>query len=178
MIFKEGEKVKKEFEFDTRYSDVEQDLQDRENQIKPIHFKTCSKCGETKPIFKFSLDKRNLDGRMNICRACRSLESLKYYYHNRVKMLIQNREYLKANKKKRSIYSKSYREKHKEYLKELTSKWYMSNKKAIKKRNLKYYQENKEACQARRELWIEKNKEKIREYNREYKRKHKILKTG
>jgi len=165
--------VKREFEFDTRYSDVEQDLQERENRIKTICFKICSKCGETKSIFKFSIDKRNLDGRTNVCKACRSREGLKYYYHNRVKMLIQNREYLKANKENRSIYSKRYRRKHKEQLKKNAKKWYKKNKKAIKKRNLEYYQENKEACQIRRKLWIENNKERIREYNREYKRKHK-----
>jgi len=167
--------AKKSFEFDTRYSDVEQDLQDRENRIKTICFKVCSKCGEVKPIFKFSVDKRNLDGRTNVCKACRSLEGLKYYYHNRVKMLIQNREYLKANKKNRSIYSKRYREKNREYLKGLAKKRYKKNKERIKKRNLEYYQENLEACQIRRGLWIEKNKERIREYNREYKRKHKIV---
>ncbi len=137
-------------------------------------FKTCLKCGETKLISKFSLDKRNLDGRTNICKACRSWEGLKYYYHNRSKMLIKNREYLKANKENRSIYSKNYRRKNKERLKELASKWYMSNKEAIKERNNKYYQEHKEACLTRRKLWIIKNKEKIKEYNRGYKRKHKI----
>jgi len=165
--------VKKSFEFEPRYSDIEQSLEERKSRIKTICFKTCSKCGEIKLIFKFSIDKRSLDGRTNVCKACRSREGLNYYYHNRVKMLIQNREYLKANKKKRSIYSKDYRRKHKERLKELAQKWYKSNKKAIKKRNLKYYQENKEACQIRRKLWIEKNKERIKKYNREYKRKHK-----
>ncbi len=166
--------VKKSFEFEPRYSDIEQGIEERKNRIKTLCFKICSKCGETKLIFKFSLDKRNLDDRMNICKACRSLESLNYYYHNRVKMLIKNREYLKANKENRSIYSKDYRRKNKERLKKLAKKWYKSNKKAIKKRNLKYYQENKEACQARRELWIEKNKEKIREYNWEYKRRRRL----
>jgi len=169
--------TKKSYEFDTRYSDIEQGLEERKNKIKIICFKTCSKCGETKLIFKLSADKRNLDGRTNVCKACRSLESLKYYYHNRVKILIQVREYQKNNKRDRSIYFKNYREKHGEQLKEKASKWYMSNKEAIKKRNLKYYQENLVACQIRRELWREKNKGRIREYNREYKRKHKILKA-
>ena len=139
-------------------------------------FKTCSKCGETKLIFKFSLDKRNLDGRVSVCKACRSLEYLKYYYHNRGKILIQVREYHKNNKRDRSIYFKNYREKHGEQLKELAKKWYLENKETIKKRNLKYYQANKEACRQNRKLWIEKNKEKIKRYNREYKRKHKISK--
>jgi len=167
--------AEKSFEFDTRYSDVEQSLEERKSRIKTICFKTCSKCGEIKPVFKFSVDKRNLDGRTNVCKACRSLEGLRHYYQNRSKMLIQNREYLQANKENRRIYSKRYREKHKEQLKKNAKKWYKKNKKAIKKRNLKYYRENREACQARRELWIINNREKIKKYNREYNLKHRII---
>ena len=137
-------------------------------------FKTCSKCGETKLIFKFSIDKRNLDGRTNICKACRSREGLKYYYHNRVKMLIQNKEYRDTHKRDRSIYSKNYQEGHKEHLRELAREWYLKNREAIRERNNKYYQEHREACQTRRELWRIKNKERIKKYNREYKRKHKV----
>ncbi|MBA7500124.1 hypothetical protein ES704_02877 [subsurface metagenome] len=141
-------------------------------------FKVCSKCRERKPIFKFPIDKRNLDGRTNICKACRSRESLKYYYQNQSKILIQGKEYRDNHKKNRSIYNEKYREVHKEQLKKNAKKWYKSNKKAIKERNLKYYQENLVACQIRRGLWIEKNKERIREYNRQYKRKHKLASQG
>lgn len=137
-------------------------------------FKTCSRCGETKLIFKFSVDKRNLDGRIRVCKTCRSLEYLKYYYQNRGKILMQNKEYRKTNKKDRSIYFKNYQEEHKEHLKELARKWYLENKEAIKERNNKYYQEHREACLTRRELWRIKNRERIKKYNREYKRKHKI----
>jgi post-segregation antitoxin (ccd killing protein) len=139
-------------------------------------FKTCLKCGETKLISKFSVDKRNLDGRISVCKACRSLEGLKYYYHNQSKRLIQGKEYRDNHKKNRSIYNEKYRIDHKEELKERASKWYQENKEAIKKRNLKYYQENLVACLARRELWRSKNKESIRKYNREYKRKGKGIK--
>ncbi|MBA7542718.1 hypothetical protein ES705_35042 [subsurface metagenome] len=163
--------AKKSFEFDTRYSDIEKELEERKNRIKTICFKTCSKCGETKYIFKFSSDKRNTDGRINICKACRSQESLRYYYQNRAKRLVQVKEYRENHQEQRSAYYKNYQEENREYLKKFAHKWYKKNKKQIKKRNLKYYQENLEACQIRRKLWIEKNKERIREYNREYQRK-------
>ncbi|MBA7578707.1 hypothetical protein ES695_15145 [Candidatus Atribacteria bacterium 1244-E10-H5-B2] len=166
--------AKKTYEFDTLFSDVEQDLEERKSRIKTICFKVCSKCGEIKPIFKFSIEKRNIDGRIGICKICRAKESLEYYYLHRDKKLIQGKEYRDNHKKNRSIYNEKYREDHKEQLKKNAEKWYKKNKKAIKKRNLKYYQENKEACQARRELWIENNREKIKKYNREYERKHKI----
>ncbi|MQY75139.1 MAG: hypothetical protein GH148_06395 [Clostridia bacterium] len=67
--------AKKSFEFDTRYSDVEQELEERKSHITPILFRVCSKCGETKLIFKFSKDKRNTDDRVGICKECRSKES-------------------------------------------------------------------------------------------------------
>lgn len=163
--------AKRSYEFDTLFSDIEQELEERKNRIKAIRFKICSKCGETKPIYKFSIDKRNIDGRLGVCKTCRSLESLEYYYQNRDKILIRIKEYQETHKKDRSVYFKDYWKEHKEHLKKLAGEWYKSNKKAIKKRNLKYYEENREACQAIRELWREKNKEKIKKYNREYKSK-------
>ena len=152
------------------FSRIGQDFRNRKSKIKSPCFKVCSRCGETKQIFKFSVDKRNTNGLTNICRGCRSLEYLEYYYQNKEKILIKCKEYRDTNKENRSAYSEKYREDHKEQLKKNAREWYKSNKKAIKKRNLKYYQENLVACQVRRGLWIIKNKEKIKKYNREYRK--------
>jgi len=159
---------KKPYEFDALFSDIEQEFEERKNRIKAIHYKVCSKCGEKKPVSKFSVDKRNTDGRIKVCKVCRSRESLEYYYQNREQILIRDKEYQKTNKKDRSNYFKDYRREHKEQLKKNAGKWYKKNKKAIKKRSLKYYEENREACEAIRELWREANKEKIKKYNWEY----------
>lgn len=160
--------AKKSFEFEPRYSDIEQSLEERKSRIKTICFKICSKCGETKPIFKFSMEKRNLNGRTNICKACKIKEYLKYYYQNRERTLLKCKEYRDTNKGRRSMYYKKYQEDHKKQLKKNARKWYKKNRKRIKERNLQYYQEHEQACLVRRRLWRIKNKEKIREYNREY----------
>ncbi|MBA7525523.1 hypothetical protein ES705_17674 [subsurface metagenome] len=165
--------AKKSFEFDTRYSDVEQELEERKSRIKTIRFKTCLKCGELKMLFKFTTDKRNSDGKMAICKSCRSKESLEYYYNNWEKLLIKHKEYRDTHQIDRSKYFETYQKNHKEHLQKLSKDWYKKNKKRIKKRNLKYYQENLEACKQIRKLWIEKNREGIKKYNRGYKRKHK-----
>ncbi len=146
----------------------ELELEKREDKIKPIRFKICSKCGETKLIFKFSVDKRNSDGRMGVCKACRCRQSLKHYYENRDKILIRAKEYQDTHKRDRSKYFENYQGEHKEHLKKVAKSWYKKNKEAIKERNLKYYNENKEACNIRRANWIKNNKEKIRKYNQEY----------
>ena len=169
--------VKRSFEFATRFSDIEQKLEERKLKERTKCFKTCSKCGETKLIFKFSVDKRNLDGRTTICKACKVLEYEKYYYKNKTRILIQSKKYRDTNKKDRSKYLKSYQKEHKEQLKKNARKWYIKNKEAIKERNLKYYQAHEQACLVRRRLWRIKNRERIRKYNREYKRKHKASNT-
>ena len=77
-------------------------------------FKTCSKCGETKLISKFSIDKRNLDGRTGVCKECWNRYYLERYYQNRDKILMQNKKYRDAHQRDRRIYFRNYREEHKE----------------------------------------------------------------
>lgn len=150
----------------------ERELEEREDKEATKIFKVCPKCGVRKPIFQFSTDKRNTASRANICKACKVIEYLRYYYENRNRILIVNKKYRENNKGLRSIYYKIYQEKNRKKLSKLASEWYQANKEAIKNRNLKYFEANKETCLARKKLWVEKNREKIREYNREYKRTH------
>jgi len=167
--------VKGDLEFSNLFSPAWQDFQERKNKIseRTRSFKVCSKCGEIKPIFKFSVDRRNTDGRTNICKACKIIEYMNYYYQNRSEILVKIKKYRENNKRDRSKYFKDYQEKHKEHLKEKAKKWYLENKEMIKERNLKYYQDHEQACRVKRKLWGIKNREKIKKYNREYKQKHK-----
>ena len=128
--------MRRDLEFSNLFSPAWQDFQERKNRIKTVCFKVCSKCGKIKQIFKFSVDKRNIDGRTNICKACKILEYLKYYYQNREKILIQSKKYRDTNKRDRSIYFKNYRKEHKEQLKKNAREWYIKNKEAIKEGGL------------------------------------------
>jgi len=163
-IFREGEELNK------FYLDYHKDFRLKE---KTKCFKTCSRCKEIKLISKFPADRRSLDGLSGICRECRNQEQLKYYYHNRGKMLIQNKIYRDTHKRDRRVYSKNYREKNRERFKVLAREFYLKNREAIIKRSNKYYQDHKESCRARKKLWRIKNKEGIREYNKKYKLEHK-----
>ncbi len=112
-------------------------LEDRKQKIKEIKFKVCRKCGEKKPVFKFSIDKRNRNGIANICKACLNLASLDYYYHNRESRLALVKKYDKEHKDQRRIYSESYREDHFDHLQKEAKIYYRKNRKRIKKRDLK-----------------------------------------
>lgn len=149
----------------------EEELGIREEKERCKIFRICPKCGERKPIYQFSKDKKGTNGRTNICKKCRVIEYLEYYSENRDKILTREKKYRDTHKGHRSIYYKGYQKENRERLSKLAKVWYQANKEAIKKRNLKYFEANKEACLVRRKIWVENNREKIRLYNSEYKRK-------
>lgn len=167
---------KRSFDFeDFRFSELGKELEQRKEKEASLVFGICSECGERKPAFLFSRDKRNtlLVGRTNICKSCRIIIYMDYYRENKSEILIKNKKYRDLHKGDRSKYYKDYQENHKEELKEKAHKWYLKNKEKIKARNLQYFRVHEQACKVRRKIWIEKNKEKIKKYNREYRQKHK-----
>ena len=137
-------------------------------------FKTCSRCGEVKKIKDFIKDKRYKGGVTNVCRACRNARKREQYLAQKEKFLKQAKVWRDKNKGKRSIHQKYYQNKNKDRLKLLAKDYYKEHRTMIIERNKKYYEDHKQACQVRRRLWRIKNKEGIREYNKKYKREHKI----
>lgn len=113
-----------------------QELEDRKSKIKTICFKTCLKCGEIKPIFQFSTDKRNIDGRMAVCKTCRNKESLNYYYNNREKILAREKKYRDDHRGERTKYFQDYQESHKKHLQKIGKAWYKKNRRRPKEERL------------------------------------------
>jgi 5-methylcytosine-specific restriction endonuclease McrA len=81
--------------------------------------KTCTKCGETKPLDAFALNRRNkTDGRHARCKSC----SAEYYAANRERNAESRREYARqyyqANRAKVDAYRAVNREKLNDYQRE------------------------------------------------------------
>lgn len=104
--------------------------------------KTCSICGEEKPLCEFNKHIRTKDGLTASCRSCNQKRSRKYYQENKGKVAeINNRwkinnpekvaeikkKWLVSNpEKRRESVHKSY-EKHKEEKLAYSKKWRMEN---------------------------------------------------
>jgi len=90
--------------------------------------KTCSKCGETKPIDEFC------KGR-NVCKICRSQYDKEYYLKNKDKIRERDKEYQKENRleNKDNIreYQKEYWLKNREKLREPQKEYRLKNKDKI-----------------------------------------------
>jgi len=131
--------VKGSYEFVdiTLLKELEQRLGEREEKEQTKIFKVCRRCGVRRPLLQFTTDKRNINGRTSVCKKCRIIEYLEYYYQNRARVLIVNKRYRDDHKGERTVYFRDYQENHKEHLKVVGKKWYKKNRKKIKERNLK-----------------------------------------
>lgn len=102
--------------------------------------KKCSSCGVEKNIEQFHNSKKNLDGKANVCKECRSKINKKSYIKNydkyREKWNIQN-------KKRKEHKSEWYKQNKKENYKKYKEKWDIQNKNRKESKAL-WFQENKE----------------------------------
>jgi hypothetical protein len=61
--------------------------------------KTCTKCGELKPLECFYVDRGKRDGRMSQCKACIAVHNREYYQNH-----TKQGEYYLIHKEKRVAY--------------------------------------------------------------------------
>lgn len=88
---------------------LEQRLEEREIKAAKMVFKVCLRCKVRKPLFQFTTDKRNTNGRTSICKKCRIIEYLGYYYQNRDRILIVKKRYRDNHKGVfRNVYTNTY----------------------------------------------------------------------
>lgn len=134
--------VKGSFEFVdiTLKEQLEQRLEGREEKETTKIFKTCLRCKVRKPLLQFTTDRRNTNGRTSVCKKCKIIEYLRYYYKNRNEILVQNKRYRDNNKGRRTKYFQDYQRDHKKHLQKVAAIWYKKNRKRIKERRLERLQ--------------------------------------
>ena len=120
-----------------------------------MNTKKCNKCGEIKPLAKFSKEKNTKDGRQRQCKGCnkRYREENKvailgakkrYYKENKVAILGAKKQQYEENKVDRVEYQKRYNEKNKVDIAEYQKRRYEKNKGAIIEQK-KHYQKERRA---------------------------------
>lgn len=81
--------------------------------------KTCTKCGETKPLDGFHRDSSRKDGRDNRCRPCKSLIAKEYRGRKGKRVRQVDRLYKKRNREKILADQRRYYEENRDILKSL-----------------------------------------------------------
>lgn len=113
--------------------------------------KTCSKCGEAKPLDCFDKNRQSKDGRFSHCKECRS----EYRAANRERIRAYNAEwraqnadyfaeYRAANAQRRSDYSRRWRQANLERARIVSRAWYQANKEQKLEKGRAWFQANPE----------------------------------
>lgn len=118
--------------------------------------KTCSKCGETKPIAEFVRGRRT-------CKVCKTEYDKSYYEATKELRAERWPAYYEANKQARLEQQATYYEANKEAILEKRAAYCEENKETIAQRDAAYYEANKEAILEKKAAYYEDNKESISE---------------
>lgn len=141
--------------------------------------KTCTKCGETKPLDGFYRDKGKADGRSPHCKECERERYRCYYEENRDKRREYFRRYREENLDERLEYERRYREENSDKKREYVRRYYKENRDKERARKRIYYEENRDKERERHHRYHEENRNKVLDSKRRYREENRdILNQG
>ena len=130
--------------------------------------KTCTKCGETKPLDDFHRDKTRTGGRRPYCKECVQEYTRRYYEENRDKWLEYARRYHGENRDKVRERKRSYYEENRDKVRKSQRRYYEENRDKVRERKRRYYEENRDKKLEYECRYYEENRDKKLEYQRRY----------
>ncbi len=116
--------------------------------------KTCTKCGEDKPLSEFHNRTSSKDGKKAACRKCSNAASKKWRE--------SSAEHVRA-------YEKAYREQNKEAVRERTRRWREENAEYCSNYSKRRRQEDPERYRINKREWYRNNAQHARAYSRRWK---------
>ena len=137
--------------------------------------KSCTKCGEVKPLEGFAVAKNTKSGRRSACKQCDNASHKKYreenrdkvsarqkkhYEENRDKYLARQNKYNAENRDEKAVYDKKYREENFDKYSARVKKYYEDNRAKYLARQNKYNAENRDEIAARKKKYREDYPEK------------------
>ena len=130
--------------------------------------KTCTKCGETKPLDGFHRNKREADGRISHCKECKLEYARRYREENRDKVRESKRRYREGNRDKERERARRYREENRDKVREYKRRYYEENRDKERERQRIHYEGNRDKVMERNRRYQEENRDKVRESKRRY----------
>lgn len=134
-------------------------------------YKTCSKCGQNKPLDAFSKhngQKTAKSGHRSTCKKCDVEYNKQYRARNRKQVNENKRRWAQENKKKIAKYDSVYREKNKEHIREYYTKWRAENLDHVQNYQKQYSEKNADRKKLLDKLWAQSNKDRVNAASRRY----------
>ena len=125
--------------------------------------KRCTKCGQTKPLTQYNLEKRGRDGRRAKCKECDRARSRAWYEANAEHVRAKARAWHEANPERARARNRAWYEANPERARARARTWRKSNPEHIRVRNRAWYEANAEHVRAKARAWNEANPERKRD---------------
>jgi 5-methylcytosine-specific restriction endonuclease McrA len=119
--------------------------------------KTCTKCGEAKPLEEFYVDRRSKTGHTSACKVC--VKAAQQGYNCDPDLLRERQRRFNASEKGRA---RAARYQATEKFKAAKRRYREANKEAIARSWAAYYKANRETLLARTNAWARENPDKKR----------------
>lgn len=142
-------------------------------------YKTCTKCGQSKPLAQFSKHngkKSSKSGYRSNCKTCQVLSNRLYRSKNREKVNAAKRAYDDRNKEQKAALDKKYRLANQAKIAQRNKLWRITNKDELQKKALAWRISNKERKAITDKAWAQNNKENVR--NISLRRRAKLAENG
>lgn len=110
--------------------------------------KTCTKCGETKPLDGFHKAKGGRYGVNSKCKPCVAENHRRYREKNRDKIAEQHRHYWKENRDKLAEKRRRYYEANRDKILERSRHYYEENRNKLLEYQHRYFNENRDVVNA------------------------------
>jgi hypothetical protein len=130
--------------------------------------KTCTKCGQRKPVTEFTKDKQKADGLRPSCKACKHEWSVKYYEATKERQSAYAKAWAAANPEKKKANKKRYYARHAEEVKAKVQAWRSKNLEKVRACDAARYRGDPEGQRARVAAYRAKNPEKVKSYSAKY----------
>ena len=127
-------------------------------------YKTCTKCGQTKPNSQYSKSKLGKYGTRSKCKPCTAKQTAEYRKANPNYSAESSRKYRIANPEKAAKAAENWRIKNPDYAKKYHADHYQTER----LRNKKYYEKNRDKEALRKQLQRRSDPESFRERNKRY----------
>jgi len=122
--------------------------------------KTCTMCGETKPVGEFHKNKRTRDGHRSACKACRRVRGREWYKTNQERETARSRAWYEANQERAVAASKAWYEANQERAATASKAWHEANKDRVAITSKAWHEANKDRTAAVGKAWREANKDR------------------
>lgn len=142
-------------------------------------YKTCSKCGQSKPLGKFSKHngkKSSKSGYRSSCKDCDVEYNRLYRQRNRDKVNAAKRKWAADNKDSKAEQDKKYRLLNQEKIAKRNKQWRIKNSDYTKEKALAWRTANKQRKAITDRAWAQNNKENVR--NISLRRRARLFQNG